>query len=61
MMNEEDGVSKQKTVKVGKCAGEANRMHLPTYPISGGKKEHGTALKEVPSICSRSPTALYLS
>ena len=60
MMIDEDGESKQETVKVGKCAGEANRMHLPNNPIWGGKKEVGTAMEECAFHMGRFLTAFYL-
>ena len=49
MMGDEDE-SKQKIVRVGESAGQANRMHLCNYSIRGGSKNSVLPWKGVPSI-----------
>ena len=50
MMGDEDGESKQETVRVGKIAGQANRMYLRNCYIRGGRKSSVLSWKDVPSI-----------
>lgn len=58
MMGDEDGESKQETVRVGEITGQANRA-LAQLLYSGRKEELGTAMEGSSFHMGRSPTALY--
>lgn len=60
MISDEDGGSKQETIKVGERAGKANGMHLHNYSIWGGRKALSTAREGSSFHIGRSLTAIFL-
>lgn len=50
MMGDEDGESKQETVRMKKTVEQANRIHLPSCFIRGETKKSVLPWKDAPSI-----------